>query len=309
MAVFPTGAGHPDFSGNFLPTIFSGKTIAKFYAASVVPAIASTDHESEISGYGDKVVIRTVPDIAVSSYSMGQSLNVQVPDSTSVELPIDKGWYFNVSLDDVAKVQSDLSLMDMYSSDASERLKIKVDTDVLANIDADVASTNKGATAGALSGDINLGTTTSPIAITTSAANVITKIIDMGLVMDEANLPETNRWLVIPAWVAALIKTSDLKDASITGDSQSIMRNGRLGVIDRFTVYSSNNLPKVNNGTKDVFRMFAGVKEGLAFAAQITNTETLRSERTFGTLLRGLTVYGRKVIKGDAIVSLACSKS
>ena len=305
MPTFPVSGGHPDFTGNFLPTIFSGKTVAKFYAASVVPAIASTEHESEISRFGDKVIIRTVPDIAVSPYAMGQTLSVQLPDSNSVELPIDKGWYFNVSLDDVAEVQSDLQLLDMYANDASERIKIKVDTDVLANIESGIASTNSGTSAGAISGSINLGTTASPVQVLNN--NVLERIIDLGLVLDEANVPETNRWLVIPAWVAAKIKTSDLKDASLAGDTgASILRNGRIGMIDRFTVYSSNNLPKTNNGTTDVFRMFAGVKEGLAFAAQITNTETLRSERTFGTLLRGLTVYGRKVIKGDALAVTMC---
>ena len=119
----------------------------------------------------------------------------------------------------------------------------------------------------------------------------------MGTVLDEANAPEENRFLVIPAKMAGMIKKSDLRDASLTGDSTSVMRNGRLGMIDRFTLYMSHNLPNTN-GT---FSIYAGHKMGLTFASQMTNMESLRSESTFGTVIRGLQVYGFKVVKPEAL--------
>ena len=125
--------------------------------------------------------------------------------------------------------------MDMWSKDASERMKIKIDQRVLTDLLPDVSANNKGTTAGAISGNIDLGVAGTPEALTKS--NVIDKIVDMGTVLDEANCPEGDRFLVIPAKMAGLIKKSDLKDASITGDNQSPLRNGRLGMIDRFTVY------------------------------------------------------------------------
>jgi hypothetical protein len=119
----------------------------------------------------------------------------------------------------------------------------------------------------------------------------------MGTVLDEANAPESDRFIVIPAKMANLIKKSELKDASLTGDSMSVMRNGRLGMIDRFTLYVSHNL-YVSSGK---YNIIAGHKMGFTFASQMTNMETIRSESTFGNIIRGLQVYGYKVTKGEAL--------
>ncbi|MEF4262401.1 hypothetical protein U9Z10_23485, partial [Escherichia coli] len=143
--------------------------------------------------------------------------------------------------------------------------------------------------AGRISANINLGIAETPVSIT--KANVIDYLVDMGTVMDEANVPETGRKLVIPAWMAGLIKKSDLKDASLSGDSVSIARNGRLGMIDRFELYVSNLLPK----TRANHYVFAIHPKALSFATQLTKTESLRAESTFGNIMRGLMVYGRKV--------------
>jgi hypothetical protein len=97
--------------------------------------------------------------------------------------------------------------------------------------------------------------------------------------------------------MAGMIKKSDLKDASLTGDSVSILRNGRLGMIDRFTVYMSHNL----SVTSGKFSIIAGHKMGFTFASQMTNMETIRSETTFGNIIRGLQVYGYKVVKPEAL--------
>jgi hypothetical protein len=103
--------------------------------------------------------------------------------------------------------------------------------------------------------------------------------------------------------MAGLVKKSDLKDASISGDSTSIVRNGRLGMIDRFTVYVSHNLSRSGSGASTKYNIIAGHKMGLTFASQMTNVETLRSESTFGSIIRGLQVYGYKVVKPEALAT------
>ena len=72
---------------------------------------------------------------------------------------------------------------------------------------------------------------------------IIDLLVRLGQVLDEKNIPRDGRWVVIPAWLSAQIKMSELRDASLTGDGTSILRNGRLGVVDRFTIYVSNLLP------------------------------------------------------------------
>jgi hypothetical protein len=298
---YPVSPGRPNYSGNFIPEIWSGKLIENFYDATVLAAISNTDYEGEIRQFGDTVNIRTTPEITIRDYVKGQALTVENPDKPKIQLVIDKGEYFACVEDDVDKVQSDINLMDTWSKDASERMKIKIDQRVLTDILPGIATTNKGATAGEQSASFNLGTTGAPLTVTKDGAggstSVIDLIVDMGTVLDEANAPEADRFLVIPAKMAGLIKKSELKDASLTGDGVSVVRNGRLGMIDRFTVYVSHNL-LVSSGK---YNLIAGHKMGFTFASQMTNMETIRSESTFGNIIRGLQVYGYQVIKPEAL--------
>jgi hypothetical protein len=304
----------PAYAGIFIPEIWSGKLLEKFYAATVLAAIANTDYEGEIKNKGDTVHIRTRPTITIGDYEADQDLSIQRPSSNLVDLSIDQAKYFNLALDDVMDVQSDLDQMSMWSEDASEQMKIAVDTDVLAYLGttSDINASNRGNTAGALSANLRMGTAASPLYIAKTGAgteagdstsndqSVVDFIVNAGQVLDEQNIPETGRWMVIPAWVSAMIKKSDLKDASLAGDGTSILRNGRLGMIDRFTLYLSNLLPTLDSAV-DTTSVFFGTKAALTFASQFTKMETIRSERSFSNLLRGLQVYGFKVVNGVAM--------
>lgn len=296
MAVYPISPGHPDYHGTFIPEIWSGKLIENFYDATVLSAISNTNYEGEIKSHGDTVNIRTTPTINVKTYTKGQVLELEQPEAPKIQLLIDKGEYFACVEDDVDKVQADIGLMDMWSRDASEQMKLAIDRRVLTDILPGIASTNKGTAAGRISANISLGDTGTPVALTKT--NVLEYIVDIGTVLDEANAPESDRFLVIPAKMAGLIKKSDLKDASLTGDGTSVLRNGRLGMIDRFTLYSSHNL-LISSGGK--YNLIAGNKMGFTFATQMTEMESLRSTTTFGNIIRGLQVYGYKVTKGEAL--------
>ena len=298
---YPVAPGRPNYSGNFIPEIWSGKLIENFYDATVLSAISNTDYEGEIRRMGDTVNIRTQPNITIREYVKGQNLVVENPDAPKLQLVIDKGEYFSCVEDDIDRVQSDIKLMDMWSKDASEQMKIKIDQRVLTDMLPDIDSRNKGATAGAKSAAFNLGTTGTPLTVTKDGAStttpVVDLIVDMGTVLDEANVPESDRFLVIPARMAGLIKKSELKDASLTGDSVTPLRNGRLGMIDRFTLYVSHNLNVASGKTS----IIAGHKMGFTFASQMTEMETLRAQSTFGNIVRGLQVYGYKVVKPEAL--------
>lgn len=306
---YPTVGGRPNFSGNFIPEIWSGKLIENFYDATVLSAISNTDYEGEIRSMGDTVNIRTTPNITIRDYVKGQTLTVEQPDSPKLQLLIDKGEYFACIEDDIDKIQTDVNLMDEWSRDASEQMKIKIDQRVLTDMLPDIAATNKGTTAGEQSASFNLGATGSPLTVTKDGAggtvSVTDLIVDMGTVLDEANCPEGDRYMVIPAKMANLIKKSELKDASLTGDGTTLLRNGRLGMIDRFTLYVSHNLYV----SSSEYSIVAGHKMGFTFASQMTEMETLRSENTFGNIIRGLQVYGYKVVKPEAITQAVISFS
>lgn len=313
-AQLPSGTNYPQYSYSsnsagaaFIPEIWSGKLQVKFYKATVLGEITNNDWEGEIKSQGDKVFIRSIPTITIRDYQKGQSLTNEAPTSTPTELTIDNGKYFSVVVDDVDEVQADVKLMDIFTNDAAEQMKIAIDADVLGNVYADIAAANKGTTAGVNSAALDLGAAGDAVVITKT--NVLDLILDMGLALDEQNVPEEGRWMVIPPFMAAMIKGSELRQAYLTGDSESTLRNGKIGSVDRFTIYVSNNLDKSGSGASAEYTVLAGTRDGISFASQITNVETLRAQTTFGNIIRGLNVYGYSVTKPEAIVGAIVAKS
>jgi hypothetical protein len=304
---YPVVPGRPNYSGNFIPEIWSGKLIENFYDATVLGAVTNTDYEGEIKSMGDTVNIRTTPEISIRPYTKGQILTVENPDKPKIQLLIDKGEYFACVEDDVDQIQSDIRLMDEWSKDASERMKIQIDQRVLPYMATTAAATNQGEFAGAQTGSFDLGTFADPVELAKDDSggdsSVTDFIVDMGTVLDEANCPESDRFLIIPAKMAGLIKKSDLKDASLAGDGTSIKRNGRLGMIDRFELYISHNLLDDTAGATGGVHIIAGHKKGTTFASQMTEMETLRAQTTFGDIVRGLQVYGYQTVKPEALAT------
>jgi hypothetical protein len=309
--LYPSGGvGNTLQATGFIPEIWSGKLVEKFYASTVLAAISNTDYEGEIKNKGDRVKIRTKPTITIRNYSADELLPLDRPSGGTVELYIGNGKFFSLILDDVMEIQSDLNILSMWSDDAAQKLKIAVDFDVLDGIVGQMAAANRGTAAGIITGNVNLGVTGSPLSVvardpTSGEVELLDLLMRMGQVLDEQNIPEVGRWVVMPAWAGRMIKQSELRQAYLSGDSVSMLRNGRLGMIDRFTIYISNMLP--NNSTDAVnfqpgeWVIYAGHAHGLTFASQISKVETLRSELAFGQVLRGLQVYGYQVVDGKAL--------
>jgi hypothetical protein len=311
-ALYPVGSSGNNLQATgFIPEIWSGKLVEKFYASTVLAAISNTDYEGEIKNKGDRVKIRTKPTVTIHNYDADGLLGLDRPTGGTVELYIGNGKYFSLILDDVMEIQSDLNVLSMWSDDAAQQLKITVDTDVLSGIVGQMNAANFGTTAGAITGNINLGVQGTPISVVSKNPGVgdvelLDLLMRMGQVLDEQNIPEVGRWVVMPAWAGRMIKQSELRQAYLSGDSVSMLRNGRLGMVDRFTIYISNLLP--NHSTLPAsfnageWPIYAGHAHGLTFASQISKVETLRSELTFGQILRGLQVYGYQVVDGKALV-------
>ena len=288
---------------NYVPIIYTKKVLRNFYESSVFSQICNTDYEGEIKAQGDKVVIRRTPEMTVSPYKVGTAIDYEVPSANSTEMMVDLGLYSAFQIDDVDKAQSDLPLMNIFAKDAGERIRIEVDREVLKFMSTGADAANSGNTAGAISGSINLGATSTPVAIT--AANATEYIVQLNQVLDEANIPMEGRWCVIPAGFCTALKTSDLKAANITGDSTGVIRTGLIGMVDRMKVYQNNNLPVGVNGglAAGETAILAGTNEAGTFAANITKSDTLKIPNSFGEYWRTLFVYGRQVVQPVALVN------
>lgn len=266
---------------NFIPEVFSKLLQAKFYSSSVLPSISNTDYEGEISGQGDKVVIRTVPSVTINDYT--GTITTQELTTAKVELLIDQAKYYSFKIDDVLAAQADINLLEGASSDAAEGMRVAVETSVLSSV---------------VTGATTIGAQTS-----ITASNILTSILDQAKELDELNIPEEGRFIVLSPEFVSLLKQSELRQAYLTGDDTSPLRNGKVGVVDRFTVYQSNMLYTPGSGTDAGYtHVLAGHPKAISFASQFTNTETVRMESTFGDQVRGLKVYGSKVVTPDALV-------
>lgn len=307
----PSAAGVPQNSGILIPEIWSGKMLTKFYASTVLGSVANTDYEGEIKSEGDKVIIRTVPDIEINDYVKGQTLTIQHAESGKIILPIDRAKYWNFHVDDIDKFQSDLPFFDKWSDDASNQLKIRWDREALGEIYVDAHADNRGATAGKESASINLGAAGSTNIVVGNATGNVSPtdfLTRIGQCLDEQDVPENDRFAIIPAWLVQKLKLSDLKNAFLTGDSLSPLRSGRVGDVDRLTLYSSNLLSTETQTSTKCWRVIGGQKSALTFASQILNSEIIKAESTFGHLGRGLQVCGWKVIKPEALVTAVVSQ-
>lgn len=265
---------------NFIPEVFSKLLQAKFYSKSILPEISNTDYEGEISGQGDKVTVRTVPAVTINDYS--GSITTQELTTAKVEMNIDKAKYYSFKVDDVLSAQADINMLEAASTDASEGMRIAVETDVLSS---------------AVTGATTIGAQT-----TITSSNILEEILTLSKTLDELNIPEEGRFIVLSPEFISMLKQSELRQAYLTGDATSPLRNGLVGMVDRFKVFQSNMVyTPAAGGDAGYTHVLAGHPKALSFASQFTNTETVRMESTFGDQVRGLKVYGSKVIVPNAL--------
>lgn len=304
-----------NLSGTFIPTVWAASILEQFYEESVIAQIANTDYEGDIKALGDSVVVALEPDIAISDYQVGLTLAAEVPTPNKVQLNIDHGKYFNVALDDVVEAQSKPALRSAYSTAAARAMTDAVDqsfflgTVAAPGIVTDAAAANQGAGAGVKSGALNLGTALAPVTLT--ATNVLPTVLALATALDEQNVPQTDRWLLIDPATRLWLMQSPVAQAQIMGDATSVARTGKLGILDRFMVYVTNKLPAAAAGqtywgaslTNALKRraLIAGHKSAVTFATQVTKTETLRNPTSFGDLIRGLSVYGFETFRPEGL--------
>ena len=294
-------------SMNYIPTLYAGKLLVKFYEASVLGDIANTDYEGMIKNQGDTVIIRSLPTITVNDHSLGapttaigkgMNLTYQSPSSASVSLTIDQGKYWAFRVDTPEEVQTDIkSFINDWTEEASYELRNEIEKDVLEGV------VGSGTIVGAAT--YNMGAAGAPIVLT--KATIVDKMVDCGTELDKLNVPDENRWFLLPPAFIGLIKKSDLKDASLAGDSTSIIRNGLIGMIDRFKVYRTNNLKYTTAAGDNAWSTLFGTKHAITFASQLIKSESLMNPDAFGMLHRGLHVFGYKVVKADALGCLYAS--
>lgn len=288
MASYVARTGNNAPNGGFIPEVWSKKLLKKFYNSTVLTEVTNTDYEGEISGQGSKVIIRVKPTVNIGDYTVNGTINYQDLQDNKTEFTIDKAKYYAFKIDDVDKAQMDINLMNEATTDAAIQLKIHIEKQMFGQV------------------WMQAGTTTASQQIT--KLNVLDWIVDAGTKLDELNIGEEGRFLVVPPWIAAMIKKSDLKDASLSGEGSSTFLKGKIGMIDRFTLFNSNNLYGNTATSAAPQQILAGTKDAITFASQFVKTENTRLQDSFGDAIRGLKVYGYKTILPQALIAMPAYK-
>jgi len=290
----------------FLPSIYSKKVLNFFRKSSVVEAITNTDYAGEISAYGDSVKIIKEPVISVSDYTRGQDTTPTKLTDQELTLVVDSAKAFKFIVDDIETKMSHVNFKEVASSSAAYALKDSFDAAVIANMFSGLSASSPDHVLGAdnataLGANVYDGTGSVDIGLS-SETDPLNLMARMARLLDEQNVPEEGRWFVAGPDFYEQLGQSSSKLLSVDFNAgQGSIRNGLVssGKLRGFDMYKSNNIAATSNATGKVL---AGHISSTATAQTIISTEVLRDPSSFGDIVRGLHVYGSKVLRDEALV-------
>jgi P22 coat protein - gene protein 5. len=279
----------------FIPQIWAAELLVALRKSLVYgqPAVVNRDYEGDISSYGDTVKITSISDPTIGDYvANSTSITPEELNDAQRTLVIDQAKYFAFKVDDVNARQARGSVMSEAMSRAAYKLRDKVDQ-YIAALYTTVDSANK----------VNSGTA---VAIT-SGDLAYTNLVNLKTELDEANVGTEGRWAVLPPWYhALLLQNANFINAEKSADGGAALRNGFIGRAAGFDLFMSNN---VVNVTGDDYAVLAGVPSAISYAEQINKVEAYRPEASFSDAVKGLHLWGAKVIRTDSLAYLLASKS
>ena len=278
----------------FRPTIWSKNFIVNMDKALVYKNVVNTDYEGDIAGGARSVKINELGDISISNYVEGVDISVQTLTDAQKELVIDQKKAFNFAIDDVLKAQSNVTLMEKAMQKASYNMADVIDKYIATLYDeAGVATSGMGTSSTAL--DI--------YAVSAGNANLLTLLTNAHRYLDESNAPTEGRWVVVPPWMHQYLKQAQIVDnaaGGMKGGDTSGFGNGFVGNTMGFNIFASNNVSNVDGAS---YKVMFGTPDAISFAGQITSIKTGDIEKQFGEYVKGLYVYGAKVVRPDHLLT------
>ena len=292
----------------FLPAVYSKKVLNFFRKSSVVEAITNTDYSGEIANFGDSVKIVKEPTITVYQYERGADVTQTKLTDQELSLVVDTANAFKFKVDDIESNMSHVNWREVASSSAAYALKDAFDEGVLATMFSGVSASSPNHILGSdsatdLAAGTFDGTGNLDIGLGSSEHDPIDVLGHMARLLDEQSVPEEGRWFVAsPEFYEVLSSTSSKLLSVDYNAGQGSIRNGLVssGKLRGFNMYKSNNIASTSNAAG---KCIGGHISSTATAQTITSTEVLRDPDSFGDIVRGLHVYGAKVLRGEALVS------
>jgi len=276
---------------NFIPEIWSARLLVSLKKSLVYgqEGVVNRDYEGEIRQMGDTVRINSIGPITVGDYLKNTNIgDPQTLTAAQTVLTINQAKYFNFQVDDIDRAQQNPKVMDAAMQEAAYALRDVADRYI----------------AGLCTGAGNtIGDDNSPVEV--DKTNAYELLVDLAVLLTDAKVPTEGRWVVVPPWFyGTLLKDDRFIDASKAGTTDGL-RNGEVGKAAGFTVLQSHNVPNAS-GTN--YKIIAGHPIAISYAEQINKVEAYRPEKRFADAVKGLHLYGAKLVRPEAIAVLKANK-
>lgn len=271
---------------NFVPEIWSANLLTALRAKAVYTqaGVINRNYEGDIARAGDTVHITSFSDPSIADYTKA-STTIAYPALTDATraLVIDQAKYWSFSVDDIDTRQALSGFVQEVTKGAASGLSLAADSHVSGLM---VAGVDSGNEVGAVTVD--------------AAGEAYDLLVEFRTLLTRAEVPADGRWVVVPPeFYGYLLKDDRFIRLDASGTTEGL-RNGVIGRAAGFTVLEGTTVPETSGGA---FEIVAGHAIATTYAEQIVKTEAIRLERRFEDGLRGLHVYGAKVIRPEALAS------
>lgn len=279
---------------NFIPTIWSAELLVSLKKSLVYgqEGVINRDYEGEISAVGDTVKISGIGAVTIIDYVKNGNLPdpEELTDNTRT-LTITESKAFNFQVDDIDKAQQKPKVMQQAMAEAAYGLKNVADQ-FIASLAEGVAPQN------------TIGTTAAPVVLA-NATEAYEYLVDLSTLLDEANVPEEGRFVVVPPFYEGYMLKDDRFVKSGVLPAETRLLNGMIGQAAGFNVLKSNNVP---NTAGTAYKIIAGYNGAISYAEQINDVEAYRPEKRFADAVKGLHLYGGKLIRPEGIAVLTVNR-
>jgi len=277
---------------HFIPAIWSSKLFVRLRKQLVAATVVNTDYEGEITSFGDRVKINEIGPITVSDYTKFGTLTWAELSSAQKELIIDQAKSFSFKVDDIDTAQVHPKLMNAAMDEAAYAVADEIDQFIL-GLYAQAGVTNT----------TYMGSSTAAISV--SSGNVILTLSYAGRYLSEYNVPQANRWMIVPPWLHQKMLLAEIGGISATAVPK-VFDNGALtaGFVGQalgFNFMVSNN---VQTSATSVSAILAGNRQAISYAGQISKIKSVELQDSFGEGVKGLYVFGGKVVRPNALACL-----
>jgi len=279
----------------FIPTVWAARLLTALDKSLVYgqSGICNRDYEGDIREAGNSVKIAAIGDVSIGDYVKDTNIaDPEILTDSDQTLLIDQQKYFNFYIDSVDRAQQNVNVLDEAMRRAAYKLNDTADSFIAAAMDAAVPAGNK------------IGSTSTPKVPTKDDAYEY--LVDLGTLLDEGNTPIAGRFCIVPAWFHGLLLKDDRFVRSGTPAGDERLRNGEVGEAAGFMILKSNNVPNTS-GTK--YKVIAGHSIATSYAEQVLDVQTFKPEKRFGDAVKGLHVYGAKVVRATALAELIANRT